>query len=67
MAGKADTKKITAHLPAALLERVQAATGRGPTESLTIALQEYDRREQQRKLAALRGKVGFDLDLEATR
>ena len=61
------TKKVTVSLPAELLERVQAATGRGITETIRLGLEELDRREKQRQLASLRGKVDFDLDLEFTR
>jgi hypothetical protein len=62
-----NSKKVTVNLPAELLERVQAATGRGITDTLVLALEEYDRREKQRELASLRGKIEFDLDLEYTR
>ncbi len=61
------TKKVTVSLPAALLERVQAATGRGITEIITMGLEELDRREKQRQLASLRGTIDFDLDLDLTR
>ncbi len=61
------TKKVTVSLPAALLERVQAATGRGTTEVITMGLEELDRREKQRQLASLRGTIDFDLDLDLTR
>jgi len=64
---QADIKKVTVNLPAALLERVQQATGKGITETLVASLEEFDRREKLRELASLRGKIDFDLDLEYTR
>jgi hypothetical protein len=60
-------KKVTVNLPAKLLARVQAATGRGVTETLVATLEEYDRLERRRLLRSMAGKVDFDLDLESTR
>jgi hypothetical protein len=60
-------KKITANLPAKLLERAQATTGLGITETLVAGLEELERSRKRSALRALRGKVRFDLDLEKTR
>lgn len=55
------------NLPATLLHRALAVTGRGLTPTIVEALQELDRRAHRSALRALRGKIRFDLDLEATR
>lgn len=61
------TQKVTALLPAALLERAQRSTGRGVTVTLVHVLEEYDRRARLHELAGLAGSIEFDLDLEQTR
>lgn len=61
------TRKITAILPADLLERAQQGTGRGIPETLVHVLEEYVRRQRLRELAGLAGAVEFELDLEQTR
>lgn len=60
-------KKVTANIPAELLERVQRATGLGITETLVAGLQELQRTQKRSALRALRGRVKISLDLEATR
>ena len=60
-------KKITANIPAKLLERAQGLTGQGITETLIAGLEELDRARKRSALRALRGKVRFELDLEKTR
>lgn len=60
-------KKITANLPAKLLERAQATTGLGITETLVAGLEELERSRKRSALRALRGKVRFELDVEKTR
>jgi hypothetical protein len=55
-----EMRKITAFLPANLLETAQAATGAGVTETLRKSLEEMVRRDAYRQLRALRGKVNFD-------
>ena len=60
-------KKITANLPASLLERAQQLTGQGITETLITALQELERSHKRSALRALRGRIRIDLDLERTR
>lgn len=61
------TKKITANLPAKLLERAQNTTGLGITETLVAALEELDRTRKRSALRLLRGKINIDLDLKKTR
>ncbi len=64
--GKA-VKKITANIPVEILERAQAITGLGITETLIAGLQELERSRKRSALRILRGKVRFDLDLDKTR
>jgi hypothetical protein len=61
------TKKITANIPAELLERAQEATGLGITETLVAGLLELRRSRKRSALRGLRGKVRFQLDLKTTR
>jgi hypothetical protein len=60
-------RKITANIPAELLERAQRATGLGITETLVAGLEELQRTQKRSALRALRGRVKIELDLEATR
>ena len=55
-------KKITANIPAKLLERAQEATGLGITETLVAGLEELERSRKRSALRLLRGKVRIDLD-----
>jgi len=61
------TKKITANIPAKLLERARATTGLGITETLVAGLEELERSRKRSALRMLRGKVRFELQLEKTR
>jgi hypothetical protein len=60
-------KKITANIPAKLLERAQETTGLGITETLVAGLEELERSRKRSALRMLRGKVRFELDLDKTR
>jgi hypothetical protein len=60
-------RKVTANIPAELLERAQRATGLGITETLVVALEELQRTQKRSALRALRGRVKLELDLETTR
>lgn len=60
-------KKVTANLPAKLLERAQDVTGLGITETLIAALEELERSRKRSALRSLKGKVRFELDLSKTR
>jgi Arc/MetJ family transcription regulator len=63
----AAARKVTVNLPADLLADAQRITGLGITPTLVEALEELQRREKRSALRRLRGKVGFELDLEGTR
>ena len=60
-------KKITANIPAALLDRAQQLTGLGITETLVAGLAELERSQKRSALRKLRGRVQFELDLQRTR
>jgi hypothetical protein len=62
-----DMRKITAFIPAALLEAAQANTGEGVTETIRIALEKLNHAAWSRRMLDLRGKVKFDVDLQALR
>lgn len=60
-------KKITANIPVKTLERAQASTGLGITETLIAGLKELERSRKRSALRMLRGKIRFELDLDKTR
>ena len=60
-------KKITANIPAKLLEKAQGTTGLGITDTLIAGLEELERSRRRSALRSLRGRVKFELDLEKTR
>lgn len=61
------SKKITAHVPAALLRRACAATGKGVTETVRLGLGLIAAARAQDELRRLRGKVRLGVDLEKLR
>lgn len=61
------TQKITAHIPVNLLQEAQAATGKGITETIKIALNQLARAGAYETLRKMRGKVRFSIDLEDLR
>lgn len=60
-------RKVTVNLPAKLLERARVATGLGITETIVKGLEELERGKQRSALQQLRGRIGFELDLDETR
>jgi hypothetical protein len=62
-----DMRKITAFVPADVLETAQAFTGEGVSETLRIALERLAHAEWCRRMAELRGKVKLDIDLDELR
>ena len=58
-----ETQKITAHVPAQLLRRAQAATGKGITETVRLGLDLLASAKAAEELRRLRGKVRLDIDL----
>jgi len=61
------TQKITAHIPINLLQEAQAATGKGITETIKIALSQLAHAGAYEALRKMRGKVKFSIDLEDLR
>ncbi len=60
-------RKVTVNLPAKTLESAMRLTGKGLTATLVEGLMEIERRSRRTALRKLKGKVRFDLDLDATR
>lgn len=63
----AELQKITAHVPADLLRRAQAATGKGITETIRRGLDLIVAAKAADELRRLRGKVHVDLDVAELR
>ena len=61
------TQKVTAHIPVNLLQEAQAATGKGITETIKIALTQLTHARTYEALRKMRGKVKFSIDLEDLR
>jgi hypothetical protein len=66
-AGMNDMRKITVHVPEVLLEKAQAFTGEGVTETVREGLKKLASNHAQQELRKLRGKVKFSVDLMALR
>ena len=60
-------KRITANLPAALLDEATEVTGAGITETLVAGLELIKRSRAAAKARALNGKLDLDVDLEISR
>lgn len=54
-----ELRKITVQVPEAILEKAQAYTGEGVTQTVTAALKRLASIQAQQKALALRGKVKF--------
>lgn len=60
-------RRVTANLPANLLESAMRATGKGITDTIVEGLEHIKRRHFYEKLMALRGKTHFDTDVDDLR
>lgn len=60
-------KKITVHVPEALLAKAKDSTGRGITETVRQGLRLVAAGKAYERLRALRGKVDIKIDLEELR
>ena len=60
-------RKITVHIPEDLLDRAQKSTGQGITETVRQGLRLVAAGETFRRVARLRGKVKFSMDLARLR
>lgn len=60
-------RKVTVHLPEDLLDRAQKATGEGITETLRQGLRLVAAGDTFRRVAKLRGRVKFSVDVAKLR
>lgn len=60
-------RRVTANLPAELLDAAQDVTGKGITETLIEGLEQVQRRRFYERALRLKGKVRLDIDLEESR
>ncbi len=61
------TRKVTVHLPEALLRKAQKATKKGLTETIRDGLRLVSAGEAYRELQRLRGKVKFSVNFRTLR
>jgi len=61
------TRRISANLPARLLEDAQRTTGKGITETLVSGLELVRRSAAAAKAARLKGRLHLSVDLEVSR
>ena len=61
------TRRVTANLDSALLQKACSVTGEGITETLTLGLEMVRRSAAASRARALRGKLPLDLDLDVSR
>jgi len=61
------TRRITANLPAELLDQAMQTTGRGITETLIQGLERVRRADAYRKAMRLKGKLRLRVDMAASR
>jgi len=62
-----EMRKITVQVSDELLEKAQAFTGEGVTQTVTAGLKQLASIRAQQELRKLRGKVKFGVDLMALR
>ena len=60
-------RRISANIPAELLEDARRATGKGITETLVSGLELVKRSAAAGKAARLKGRLHLKIDLEASR
>ena len=60
-------RRITANLPAKLLEDACGVTGRGITETLVLGLERVRRSAAAGKARSLKGKLRLEIDLDISR
>lgn len=60
-------RRISANLPAALLNEARRATGKGITETVVDGLELVRRSAAARKAARLRGRLRLKIDLRVSR
>ena len=60
-------RRISANLPAGLLDEARRTTGKGITETLVDGLELVRRSAAARKAARLKGRLHLKVDIEASR
>lgn len=60
-------RKITANLPAGLLQELQETTGLGVSETLRASLLNFKKTLGYEKMRSLRGKLSFEIDVNELR
>jgi hypothetical protein len=65
--GMGELRKITVHVPICDLQRAQALTGEGITETVRTALQRLAQIQAQREFRKLRGTFQFSMSLDELR
>ncbi len=60
-------RRVTANLPADLLEAARKITGKGITETIIEGLEQVKRRRFYERALALQGRVHLNVDVEALR
>jgi len=63
-AGMSGLRKITVQVPDALLEKAQAYTGEGVTQTVTAGLKRLASIQAQQELLKLRGKIKFSVSYD---
>ena len=61
------TRRVTANLPAELLDRACRVTGKGITDTLVQGLELVRRSDAARKAARLKGRLRLDIDIDTSR
>jgi hypothetical protein len=61
------SRRITANLPAELLDQAMATTGRGITETIVEGLERLRRADAYRKAMTLKGRIRVAVDLDTSR
>jgi hypothetical protein len=57
-----DMRKITANLPANLVDSAMEISGTGLTETLREALRDYNHHAASQRMLGMRGKLKFEMD-----
>ena len=60
-------KRVTVNLPAELLRKAEAVSGKGITETIVEGLELLARRRAYARALALRGALELEIDLDASR
>lgn len=62
-----NTRRVTANLPAELLQKAMETTGEGITETIVEGLEQLRKRRFAQKALALRGKLHLNVETDKSR